>query len=98
MLHPLEKPLRIRREDFRRRVHPRQARSRAAPAPRPAGQGGTAGQVLAAPEHWAAFERAHQALGEFVTRHVSGECGEVHEEDRTENEGSLLNGYRILRP
>jgi hypothetical protein len=43
-----------------------------------------------------ALERAQQAPGEFIARHVSGDWGEVPEEDKTENEGSLLNGYRIL--
>ena len=54
------------------------------------------GQVVATPGALAALERAHQAPGEFVARHVAGDWGEVPEEDKTENEVSILNGYRIL--
>ena len=54
------------------------------------------GQVVATPGALAALERAQQAPGEFIARHVSGDWGEVPEEDKTENELSLLNGYRIL--
>ena len=54
------------------------------------------GQLVATPGALAALERAHQAPGEFLTRHMSGDWGEVPEEDKTENEVSLLNGYRIL--
>lgn len=54
------------------------------------------GQLVATPGALAALERAGQAPGEFLMRHVSGDWGEVPEEDKTENEVSLLNGYRIL--
>jgi hypothetical protein len=51
---------------------------------------------VATPGALAALERAHQAPGEFLGRHVAGDWGEVPQEDKTENEVSLLNGYRIL--
>jgi hypothetical protein len=54
------------------------------------------GQVVATPGALAALERAHQAPGEFLARHVSGDWGEVPREDKTENEFSLLNDTRIL--
>jgi hypothetical protein len=54
------------------------------------------GQVVATPGALAALERAHQGPGEFLARHVSGDWGEVPEEDKTENEFSLLNDTRIL--
>ena len=54
------------------------------------------GQVVATPGALAALERAHQAAVEFLARHGSGDWGEVPEEDKKENEVSLLNGTRIL--
>jgi hypothetical protein len=54
------------------------------------------GQVVATPGALAALERAHQAPGEVLARHVSGDWGEVPQEDKTENEFSLLNDTRIL--
>ena len=54
------------------------------------------GRVVATPGALAALERGHQAPGEFLGRHVSGDWGEVPQEDKTENEVSILNGYRIL--
>lgn len=54
------------------------------------------GQVVATPGALGALERAGQGPGEFLARHVAGDWGEVPEEDKTENEVSILNGYRIL--
>jgi hypothetical protein len=54
------------------------------------------GQVVATPGALAALERAHQVPAEFIARHVSGDWGEAPEEDKVENEVSVLNGYRIL--
>jgi hypothetical protein len=54
------------------------------------------GQVVATPGALAALERSRQAPWEFLDRHRAGDWGEVPEEDKKENEVSLLNGYRIL--
>ena len=34
--------------------------------------------------------------GEFLTRHVNREWGELPDEDRKENENSLEHGFRLL--
>ena len=52
--------------------------------------------VVATPGAMGALERAHQVPWEFLARHVSGDWGEVPQEDRVENEVCVLNGYRIL--
>jgi hypothetical protein len=54
------------------------------------------GQVVATPGALAVLQRAFQKPREFIDRHVAGDWGEVSEEDRVENEVSLLNGYRLL--
>jgi hypothetical protein len=54
------------------------------------------GQVVLTPGTLAALERANQTPGEFLARHVAGDWGEVPQEDKAENEVSLLNGYRLL--
>jgi hypothetical protein len=54
------------------------------------------GQVVATPEALAVLHRADQMPEEFLSRHRAGDWGEVSQEDRMENEVSVLNGYRIL--
>lgn len=54
------------------------------------------GQLMATPGALAALERAHQDPREFLDRHVAGDWGEVPQEDKVENEVSLLQGYRLL--
>jgi hypothetical protein len=43
-----------------------------------------------------ALEEAGQNALEFVSRHQHGEWGELPEEDKQENEFSILNDLRIL--
>ena len=40
--------------------------------------------------------QANQQPQDFLTRHVSGDWGEVGKEDQAENEYSLQHGFRIL--
>ena len=54
------------------------------------------GRVMATPGALAALERANQEPREFLDRHVAGDWGEVPQEDKVENEVSILNGYRVL--
>jgi hypothetical protein len=56
----------------------------------------TLGQTVATPGALAALERAGQGPQEFLDRHVAGDWGELPQEDKIENEVSLLNGYRLL--
>lgn len=54
------------------------------------------GKVVATPGAVAVLERSFQGPREFLDRHVAGDWGEVPQEDKVENEVSLLNGYRLL--
>jgi len=54
------------------------------------------GRMAATQGAFAAIERANQDVVDFFSRHVTGDWGEVSQEDRVENEVSLLNGYRLF--
>jgi hypothetical protein len=54
------------------------------------------GQIVATPGALAALEKAGQNPQEFLARHVSGEWGDLCEEDRNENQFSLERGFRLL--
>jgi hypothetical protein len=54
------------------------------------------GQVLATPGALEALRAADQTPDEFLVRHVSGDWGELDEEDKAENEFSLEKGFRLL--
>jgi len=54
------------------------------------------GQIVATPGALAALEKAGQQPQEFLSRHVSGEWGELEEQDRRENQFSLEHGFRLL--
>ena len=54
------------------------------------------GRVVATPGALRALEKAEQLPAEFLDRHVSGDWGDVPEEDKQENECALQNGLRIF--
>ena len=54
------------------------------------------GQIVATPGALAALKKSGQQPGEFLTRHVNREWGDVPDEDRRENEYSLEHGFRLL--
>lgn len=54
------------------------------------------GQLVATPGALAALEDSGQAPGEFLAGHASGDWGDLTEEDRNENNFSLLHGFRLL--
>ncbi len=54
------------------------------------------GRTVATPGALAALAKAEQTPNEFLDRHVTGDWGEVDEEDAQENEFSLMNGLRLL--
>ncbi|MGE0827680.1 MAG: hypothetical protein AB7G75_37405 [Candidatus Binatia bacterium] len=54
------------------------------------------GRVVATPGALAALERAGQSPVEFLSRHVTGNWGEVDIEDWAENELSLREGFRLM--
>ena len=53
-------------------------------------------QIVATPGALAALEKAGQAPGEFLARHVNREWGDLSDDDRKENEYSLVHGFRLL--
>jgi hypothetical protein len=54
------------------------------------------GRVLATPGALEALDEAKQSPEEFLRRHQRGDWGELCEEDKRENEFSLVHGFRIL--
>ncbi len=54
------------------------------------------GQVVATPGALAAFGESGDNPADYLRRHQSGDWGEVCDEDRQENEYSLLHGFRLL--
>jgi hypothetical protein len=54
------------------------------------------GQVVATPGALEALEAAEQDPFTLVSRHQSGDWGELVEADKQENEYSVQHGFRIL--
>lgn len=54
------------------------------------------GQILATPGAVDALSEANQAAQSLLRRHVTGDWGDLSEEDRQENELSVAQGFRIL--
>jgi hypothetical protein len=54
------------------------------------------GQVVMTPGAFEAFQRTGEQPIRFLVRHVTGDWGELDEEDRMENEFSLQRGFRVL--
>jgi hypothetical protein len=55
-----------------------------------------AGQIVATPGALALLEQANKTPLEFLSRHLRGDWGDLCQEDKTENELSLKNGFRLL--
>ncbi len=54
------------------------------------------GQVVATPGALATLEATKQNPLELLARHVTGDWGDLCQEDKQENELSVERGYRIL--
>ena len=54
------------------------------------------GQLVATPGALKALEEASQNPLEFLSRHQHGDWGELGDEDKKENDFSVLNNFRIL--
>jgi pilus assembly protein CpaF len=54
------------------------------------------GQLVATPGALAALEKAGQNAMHFLSRHVTGDWGELPKEDQDENRLSLEKGFRLL--
>jgi hypothetical protein len=54
------------------------------------------GQVVATPRALDALRDAGQTPGEFLARHLSGDWGDLDQEDRSLNDAAVSDGSRIL--
>jgi hypothetical protein len=54
------------------------------------------GQLVATPGALAALEKSGQSAIELLSRHVTGDWGEIPEEDKKENQLSLEKGFRLM--
>jgi hypothetical protein len=54
------------------------------------------GQLVATPGALAALEKSGQSPMDFLSRHVTGDWGEIPEDDRKENQFSLDKGFRLM--
>ena len=54
------------------------------------------GQIVATPGALDAFEKAGQSPTGFLKRHVSGDWGDLCDEDKQTNEDALSDGGRIF--
>ena len=54
------------------------------------------GQLVATPGALAALEKSGQSPMDFLSRHVTGDWGELPEKDRKENQFSLEKGFRLM--
>jgi len=54
------------------------------------------GQVLATPAALKAVEESGQSAGFFLEKHMSGDWGEVNDEDKQLNDQALVDGSRLL--
>ena len=54
------------------------------------------GQLVATPGALAALEKTGQNAMDFLSRHVTGDWGELPQVDQNENQLSLVKGFRLL--
>jgi len=55
-----------------------------------------AGRLLATPEALALLDRVNRSPLEFLSRYLRGNWGDLCQDDKTENELSLKQGFRLL--
>jgi hypothetical protein len=56
----------------------------------------TLGPVVATPGAWEAIRDAGQSPADFLARHVSGDWGDLCDDDRSLNNLALTDGSRLL--
>ena len=54
------------------------------------------GQTTATPGALSALERSQQTPQRFLDRHISGDWGHVHDDDKQSNEDAVLHGGMIV--
>ena len=55
-----------------------------------------AGQIVTTPGALALLEQANKSPLEYLSRHLRGDWGDLCPEDKTENELSLKQGFRLM--
>jgi hypothetical protein len=56
----------------------------------------TLGRIVATPGALKAIEVSGDSLSSYLSRHITGDWGEVDAHDRKENELSLEQGFRLM--
>ncbi len=54
------------------------------------------GRIVATPGALHALHEAGQSADEFLVRHVTGDWGDLDDEDKSLNDAALIDGSRIL--
>ena len=54
------------------------------------------GRVIATPDALEALQDNNLSVTELLDRHASGDWGNLTDDDKLENDRSVLNGWRIL--
>jgi hypothetical protein len=54
------------------------------------------GRIVATPGALEALQAAGQSPDEFLSRHITGDWGDLDDEDRQANNAALIDGSRIL--
>jgi hypothetical protein len=54
------------------------------------------GKIVATPGAWEVLLEAGENPLSYLSRHASGDWGDLDEDDRRENERSLKHGWRLL--
>ncbi len=54
------------------------------------------GRIVATPGALHAFHDSCQSAGEFLARHVTGDWGDLDDQDKSLNDATLIDGSRIL--
>ncbi len=54
------------------------------------------GQIVVTPNAFTAFEKTNSSFAHYLKRHLSGDWGDLCDEDKKENEESLKTGARIF--
>jgi len=82
-------PLESKNQNFQTRSNPKMQTTARKPLFDP-------GQLVATPGVLAALEKSGQSPMDFLSRHVTGDWGEIPAEDRKENQFSLEKGFRLM--
>jgi hypothetical protein len=54
------------------------------------------GRIVSTPGALHALQDAGQSAGEFLARHVTGDWGDLDDEDKSLNDAAIIDGSRLL--